>query len=72
VLLRVGQHGVGELLGVGGVERLVVVERAQLAVDAHLRRRVGRQVQVRPAQLDELLEQVGERELLLLDGGLVG
>jgi hypothetical protein len=72
VLLRVGQHRVGELLGVGRAERLEAFERAQLAVDANLRRRVRRQVQVRSAHLDQLLEQIGERELLLFDGGLGG
>ncbi len=39
VLLRVGEHAVGERLGVGGGERADAVEGAQVAVNAHLRRR---------------------------------
>jgi len=65
VLLRVGEHAVGERLGVGRRERAELFERAQVAVNPHLRRRVRRQVEVRAAQLDQLLQQVRERKLLL-------
>ncbi len=58
VLLRVGQDRVGEGLGVGGGERARAFDGAQVPVHAHLRRRVRRQVQVRAAHLDQLLQQV--------------
>ena len=57
VLLRVGEHAVGELLGLHGGQRRQV-QRAQLAVDADLRRRVGGDVQVGPPHLGHRLEQL--------------
>jgi hypothetical protein len=64
MLLRVREHAVSELLSVRGGECLEAVERLERAVDAHLRSGVGGQVQIRAAQLDQLFEQVGERELI--------
>ena len=54
LLLRVGQHAVGQRLGVGGTERRQV-EDLQLAVHADLRRRLRRQVQVGAFVVDERL-----------------
>ena len=56
LLLRVGEHAVGEPLRLGRAESRQV-ERLQLAVDADLRRRARRQMQVGPAQFDERLQQ---------------
>jgi hypothetical protein len=64
MLLRVREHAVGELLGVCGGESLVAIERLERAVNAHLRSGVGREVQVRSAEFDQFLEQIGERELI--------
>ncbi len=66
VLLRVGQDAVGERLGVGRAERAEAVERAELPVHSDLRRRVRGQVEVGASDLDQLLQQVGERKRLLL------
>src|SRR5262249_48806844 len=57
MLLRVGQHAVGELLGLDGRER-GQVERPELAVDADLGRRVGGDVEVGPPHLGHRLEQL--------------
>ena len=57
-LLRVGQHAVGQRLGVGGAEHRQV-EDLQLPVHADLRRRLRRQVQIGSAVLDQGLEQFG-------------
>ena len=54
LLLSVGQHAVGERLGVGGAERRQV-EDLQLAVDADLRRRLRRQMQVGALVVDQRL-----------------
>ena len=56
LLLRIGEHAVGEPFRLGRPESRQV-ERLQLAVDADLRRRARRQVQVGPAQFDERLQQ---------------
>ena len=58
LLLRVGQHAVGQRLGVGGAERRQV-EDLQLAVHADLRRRLRRQMQVGAVVVDQGLEQFG-------------
>ena len=61
VLLRVGEHRVGELLGLRRRQRRHV-QRHELAVDADLRRRVGRDVKVRAAALDHRLQQLMQRD----------
>ena len=56
LLLRVGQHAVGQRLGIGGAEHRQV-EDLQLPVHADLRRRLRRQVQVGAAVVDQGLQQ---------------
>ena len=56
MLLHVGEHAVGERLGVGRRERRHV-ERTQLSVNAHARRAVGRKVQVAATQFDHFLQK---------------
>ena len=58
LLLRVGQHAVGERLGLGRSERRQI-ERPQVAVHANLRRRVRREVQVGPVDVDQRFQQFG-------------
>ena len=55
VLLIVRQDRVGDLLGLGRGERREI-ERLEHAVDANLRRGVGRDVEIRPALLDHRLQ----------------
>ena len=57
VLLRVGEDAVGELLGLHRVQGRQV-QRAQLAVHADLRGRVGGDVKVGGALLDHRLQQL--------------
>ena len=56
LLLRVGEHAVDELLGVGR-RQLRHLQPRQVAVDADLRRRGGGDVQVGPVHLDHRLQQ---------------
>jgi hypothetical protein len=58
LLLRVGEHAVGQLLRVGRRER-GSGHRAEVPVDADLGCRIGRDVQVGPVGLDDLPEQLG-------------
>ena len=62
VLLGVGQNRVGELLGLGDRQRRVR-ERDELAVQAHHRRRLCRQMEVGSPHLDHLLQEPMERGL---------
>ncbi len=66
VFLVVGEDRVGDLLGLGRRERRNV-ERLEHAIDAHLGRRVGRDVQIRPPLLDHRLQHLiqGRRHGLL-------
>src|ERR1043166_9559561 len=57
VLLGVGEDGVGQLLRLRRSQRRHV-ERRQLAVDADLRGRVGRDVEIRAPALDHGLEKL--------------
>ena len=59
MLLRVGQHAVGQRLGVRRGQRRHV-QRPQMAVNAHPRRAVGREMQIAAAQLDHLLQQLAQ------------
>jgi hypothetical protein len=58
LLLQVGEDAVDQPLGLGRAERRQV-ERLEVPVDADLRRRVGRDVQIRSVVGDERLEQFG-------------
>ena len=60
LLLRVGEHAVGELLRVGGCQ-IRAFQPLEMAMDADLRRRIDRQVEVGPSLLDEHLQQFWER-----------
>jgi hypothetical protein len=57
VLLRVGEHRVAELLGLGRRQRRHP-QRMELAVDSELRRGTGGDVKVRGALLDHRLQQL--------------
>ena len=57
VLLRIGHDAVGELLGLGR-RQLRQVERHQVAVHAHLRRRVGGDVQIAARHLQHSFQQI--------------
>ncbi len=59
LLLGVGADAVDQLLGLGGVHRWQV-QALELPVDAHLRRRVGRDVEVRALQIHRRLQQFGQ------------
>ena len=61
MFLRVGHDTVGEAFGIGRRQRRLV-HRAQLAVDAHLRRRPDCQVQVGSARLCRLVKHFGQCE----------
>ena len=56
LLLRVGQHAVGERFGVGG-RQVRPLEPLQMSVHTHLRRRVDGDVQVGALQFDRLLQE---------------
>ena len=56
LLLRVGHHAVGQLLGVGR-RQVGQIEPLQPPVHAHLRRRIRRQMEVRSSKVDGELEQ---------------
>src|SRR5436190_970845 len=58
--LPVGEHAVDEMLGLRG-GHLRQLQPAQMAVDPDLRRRVGRDVQVRPVDVDHRFQQFGQR-----------
>ena len=57
VLLRIGHHAVGQLLGLSG-RQLGQVERHQMSVHADLRRRVGGDVEVASTHLQHAAEQI--------------
>src|SRR5581483_10523933 len=56
VLLRIGEHAVAELLGLSRLHGRHV-ERLQVAVYAHLRRRVGGDVEIAAVRLQHFSEQ---------------
>ena len=58
LLLRVGQHAVDELLGFRR-RQLGRRQALELAVDADLRRRAGRDMEVRPVHLDHRFQELG-------------
>ena len=60
VLLVVRQDRIGDLFGLGGRERRKI-ERLENAVDANLRRRVGRDVEIRPPLLDHRLQHLSSK-----------
>jgi len=57
VLLRIGHDAVGQLLGFGR-RQLRQVERHQVSVDAHLRRRIGGDMEVAASHLQHSFEQI--------------
>ena len=57
MLLGVGHHAVGQLLGLGR-SHLRQVERHQMAVHTNLGRRVGGDVQIAAVHLQHSLEQI--------------
>ncbi len=57
VLLRIGHHAVGQLLGFGG-RQLRQVEWHQMSVHADLGRRVGGDVEVASIHLQHAAEQI--------------
>ena len=61
MLLRVGEHTVGQRLGIRGGQRRHI-QRTQSSVHAHARRAVGGDVQVAAAHLDHLFQQFAKRD----------
>ena len=59
VLLSIGHHRVGQLLGVGRTQRRHI-QRLQVAVDPNLRRRIGGDVKIAAAEFEQLLQQIAE------------
>ena len=59
VLLRIGHHAVGQLLGFSG-RQLGQIERHQVSVHADLWRRVGGDVEVASIHLQHAAEQIAE------------
>ena len=57
VLLRIGHHAVGQLLGLGR-SQLRQIERHQMSVHANLWRRVGGDVEVAAIHLQHASEQI--------------
>ena len=62
VLLRIGEHRVGELFCFGRRQRRQI-ERRELAIDPDLRRRIRRDVKIGATSLDHRLEQLMKRDL---------
>ncbi len=67
LLLRIGQHAVGQRLGVGR-RQLRMFHPAQFTVDAHHRRRLDRQVEVGAVELHRGLEQFWQRGHVCVPG----
>ena len=64
LLLVLGQHRVGDLERVFGLEDRLDLGVLHLAVDAKLRANAGGDVQIRRAPLDDLLEEIAQVERL--------
>ena len=60
VLLRVGQHAVGQGLGIRGGERRHV-QRTKFSMHANPRGAIGSDMEVAPPHLNHLLQQLTER-----------
>src|ERR1019366_9203483 len=67
VLLRIGEHGVGKLLGLRCGEHRHV-ERRELPVDPDLRGGVGRDVQIGAAALDHRLQKLMKSDWHIFSG----